>query len=201
MALNSTSTDPFADPLTAGQLFQQGVVILADLLARSLGVVQASGMSSSPHGTAQRSGAPGSAKPLKINRGALERSRALYRALPPGVTCPLIADAVGIVLSLRPILRLPRLGAFSNEDDRSPPYLLRHTDAATKWQTDAAAVIAIDAIERRIDRVGGRTPSRHKITNASCGELQCRVPPIWPRGSVVSARTMVDVVVTGVQAF
>jgi hypothetical protein len=54
---------------------------------------------------------------------------------------------------------------------RSPPYLLGHSDATAKWQTDSGAVITIHAVEGRIDRVGGRTPSGHEITNASTGEV------------------------------
>ena len=42
--------------------------------------------------------------------------------------------------------------------------LLRHSDAAAERQPYAAAVIAIDAVERRIDAVSGGVARCHEIT-------------------------------------
>ena len=44
--------------------------------------------------------------------------------------------------------------------------LLRHSDAAAERQPNAAAVIAIDTVERRIDGVDGGVPRCHEITCA-----------------------------------
>ena len=67
----------------------------------------------------------------------------------------MLADAAGIDLRLRTFSR------FESDGD-----LLRHSDAAAERQPYATPVIAIDAIERRIDGAGGGVPGRHEITRA-----------------------------------
>ena len=55
--------------------------------------------------------------------------------------------------------------AFARSRDFDPDGdLLRHSDPAAERHPYTAAVIAIDAIERRVDGADGGVPCRHEIT-------------------------------------
>jgi hypothetical protein len=62
-------------------------------------------------------------------------------------------------------------------------------------------VIAIDAIERRIDGGGGGVPRCHEITGAPTRRVVVSGVTDCPGGSAVGVKTMVDVVVTGIHVF
>jgi hypothetical protein len=79
--------------------------------------------------------------------------------------------------------------------------LLRYSDSAAERQPDAAPIIAIDAIERRIDGVDNGVRRCHEITRAPTQRAVVAVPPICPGGSAAGVKTMVDVVVTGIHIF
>ena len=96
------------------------------------------------------------AKPLKTNR-ALSSAPERPAALPAGVTCLWLPMPQASFL------------AFARSCDLDPDGdSLRHSDAAAERQPYAVAVVAIDAIERRIDGVDGGVPRGHEITCALC---------------------------------
>jgi hypothetical protein len=78
---------------------------------------------------------------------------------------------------------------------------LRHSDAAAERQPDAAAVIAIDAIKCRIDRVDGGVPRCHEITRAFTRRVVVSGATNLSWGISRGRQTMVDVVVTGIRIF
>ena len=92
--------------------------------------------------------------------------------------------------------------AFARSCDLDPDGdSFRHSDAVAERPPYAAAVIAIDAVERRIDGVEGGVPRCHEITRARTRRVVVSRATNLSCGSAAGVKTIVDVGVTGIRVF